>query len=100
MAESKEHWTPGEGWARNFRKYRWFNLVMPILTPMGLISIFLFGFVALGVTAFIVALFCWFDLARSAKNPNRKLAWQSFSIALVPIGIYLILMQFFPALQG
>jgi hypothetical protein len=100
MADSNEDWNPRQGWASNFRKYRWFNLVMPILTPMGLISIFLFGFVALGVVAFIVALFCWFDLAKSAKVPARKKAWQAFSIALVPVGIYLILMQFIPALQG
>lgn len=99
MADQDE-WSPRKGWARNYRKYRWFNAIMPILTPMGLISIFLFGFVALGITAFIASLFCWFDLAKTAKTPTRKKAWQAFSIALLPVGTYLILMQFFPALQG
>ena len=93
-------WKPKQGWASNFKKYRWFNVVMPILTPMGLISIFLFGFVALGVTAFVVAAFCWFDLAKSAKSELRQRAWKAFSIALVPVGIYLFLMQFIPELQG
>jgi hypothetical protein len=72
---------------------------MPILTPMGLISIFLFGFVALGITAFIASLFCWFDLAKTAKTLPRKKAWQVFAIALVPVGTYLVLMQFIPGLQ-
>lgn len=93
-------WKPRQGWASNFKKYRWFNVIMPILTPMGLIAIFLFGFIAIGVTAFIVAAFCWFDLAKSAKTPGRRNAWKTFSIVLIPVGLYLILMQFIPALQG
>ena len=93
-------WKPRQGWASNFRKYRWFNLVLPVLTPMGLIAIFLFGFAALGVTALVVSAFSWFDLARSAKSSARRTAWQVFSLALVPLGLYLILLQFIPALQG
>jgi hypothetical protein len=83
-------WKPRQGWANNVRKFRWFNLVVPVLTPMGLVSIFLFGYITFAVIALVVAAFGWFDFARSSKIAWRRTAWKVASVALVPFAGYMI----------
>jgi H+/Cl- antiporter ClcA len=89
-------WKPRQGWASNFRKYRWFNLVVPVLTPMGLISIFLFGYITFAAISLIVAAFAWFDLAKSAKLAWRRTAWKVFAVALVLFAGYMVFLYINP----
>lgn len=89
-----------QGWASNFRKYRWINLVLPVLTPFGLISLFLFGFWTLAVVGYITAAFCWFDLAKTAKTERKRKAWKVFTGVLLLMATYFVAISVNPALLG
>jgi hypothetical protein len=94
--QESNDWTPRKGWAQNYRKFRWLNLVVPILTPMGLVCIFLFGYITFAVISLVVAAFSWFDLAKSAKVPWKRSAWRGFALALVLVAVYMMVLYFNP----
>lgn len=83
-------------WASNFRKFRWLNVVIPVLTPVALVSIFLFGFWVLAVAAFLSAGFAWFDLGKTASTPSKRKGWRIFAVVLVIAGVYFVLLELFP----
>ena len=91
-------WKPGQGWRQNFRKFRWFNLVIPVLTPLGLISIFLFGYLTFAVVAIVVAAFAWFDLGTNAPSKNRRVAWRVFATLMLLLSAYMVFLNFNPQL--
>lgn len=69
---------------------------MPILAPMGLVCIFLFGYITFAVISLVVAAFSWFDLAKSAKVPWKRSAWRGFAVALVLVAVYMMVLYFNP----
>ncbi len=101
MAETdkSEPYDPNVGWAKNFKNYRWLNVILPVLSPLALLGIFLAGYLTFGVAALALAGFAWFDYSPKAKSPAKMWAWRVVAIAAAPWGVYMCLLQFIPGLR-
>ena len=100
MAEDSTDFDPRRGWAKNFRKFRWLNVVIPVLTPVALVSIFIFGFWVLAFAALVSAAFSWFDLGKNARGQGKRIAWRVFAVALSIAGIYFVILELNPEWIG
>ena len=98
MAErnKSEPYDPNVGWAKNFKNYRWLNVILPVLSPLALLGIFLAGYLTFGLAALVLAVFAWFDYARTAKSATKQWLWRIIAVVAAPWGVYMCLLQFVP----
>jgi hypothetical protein len=99
MADKPE-WDPNVGWAQNFRKFRWVYAILPAITPMAFIAVFLAGYATFGLAAIILSIFAWFDYRKHTKKKNGALLWSLVAVVSGVWGIYMLVLQFVPALRG
>ena len=97
MAKDSTEWEARQGWVQNFRKFRFLNLILPLLTPIALVSIFLFGYFTFGAIAIFVALLAWFEYSIKAKKPSTAVAWRAAAVLLTPWGLWMLVLQFVPS---
>ena len=96
MSDKSEPFDPNVGWAKNFRKYRWVNAILPALAPFGMVGVFFAGYFTFGVVALVLAAFAWFDYQVKAKTVFKRWLWRIVAIAAAPWGIYMCVLQFLP----
>ena len=94
--DKSEPYDPNVGWAKNFKNYRWLNVILPVLSPLALLGIFLAGYLTFGLAALVLAVFAWFDYARTAKSASKKWLWRIIAVVAAPWGVYMCLLQFVP----
>lgn len=94
--DKSEPFDPNVGWAKNFKNYRWLNVILPVLSPLALLGIFLAGYLTFGLGAIVLAVFAWFDYSRTAKTNTKQWLWRIIAVISAPWGIYMCLLQFVP----
>jgi hypothetical protein len=97
LADKSEPFDPNDGWAKNYRTFRWQNAILPALSPLALLGIFLVGYLTFGLGALTFAGFAWFDYAKNAKSAAKAWTWRILALIAAPWGIYMSLLQFIPS---
>lgn len=95
--DKSEPFDPNVGWAKNFRKFRWINAILPALGPFGMVGVFFAGYFTFGLAALVLAAFAWFDYRPKAKSDFRRWVWMLTAFAAAPWGVYMICLQFVEA---
>jgi|GEM_PF-2550294 hypothetical protein len=98
--EDNKDWDPRLGWAQNFKKYRYFNAILPALGPMGMVGVFFFGYGTFGLAAIVLAAFSWFDYSNHSKKKYGPILWRIVALAAAPWGIYMLVLQFVPSIRS
>lgn len=94
--DGTKDWDPNTGWSKNFRKFRWLNIVVPILAPVGMISVFLIGYLSFGIAALVLATMAWFEYRKTSRKKYGPIFWTLVAPVAAVWGVWMIVLQFVP----